>query len=72
MSEENVTKYRCERCGHIEEVPMKPGVLGGTKKAKRPASWGNDKENIVLYCPGCLKAYNEGYASWFTEFMKNL
>ena len=72
MTEETVTKYRCDKCGTIEEVLPKKGLLGGAKKTERPASWGTDKEEQKLFCAKCHKQYKEGYQKWFSNFMKGL
>jgi NAD-dependent dihydropyrimidine dehydrogenase PreA subunit len=70
MSEETVTKYRCDKCGVIEEVHPKKGFFGGSKKTVKPASWGTDKEDLSLFCAKCYKEYKEGYARWYASFMK--
>jgi NAD-dependent dihydropyrimidine dehydrogenase PreA subunit len=70
MEEETVTKYRCEKCGVVEEVHPKKSLLGGIKKTVKPASWGTDKEGLHIFCAKCYKQYNEGYLAWFSGFMK--
>jgi hypothetical protein len=70
MTEEMVTKYRCDRCGHVEEVPMSVGLLGMTRKPAPPASWGPDLLQKVKFCAGCYKEYQDGYMHWFEAFMK--
>lgn len=69
MTEEMVTKYKCDRCGHTEEIAMSQGMFG-VKKAKPPASWGNDLRGKVLLCAGCFKDYSKEYGAWFASFMR--
>jgi hypothetical protein len=69
MTAEMVTKFKCDRCEHIEEVKVEQGFLG-PRKPKPPASWGSDLQGKKMFCPRCNKAYDDGYERWFNSFMK--
>lgn len=68
MGEEVVTKYKCDKCGVVEEIVLKKGMFG-IKKAERPETWGTDKDNKNIFCAKCHKAYEERYEQWYVGFL---
>lgn len=69
MVEEIVTKFRCDRCGHVDEVVMTSGFFGVIFRKPAPPGWGSDTQAKRMLCAKCYTAYQQQYAAWFNAWM---
>ena len=69
MAEEIVTKFRCDRCDHIDEVVLESGFFGVVFKKPAPPGWGSDKDHKRILCDKCYSEYQQKYSAWFNAWM---
>ncbi|MBN1860397.1 MAG: hypothetical protein JW840_02925 [Candidatus Thermoplasmatota archaeon] len=69
MAEEIVTKFRCDRCDHVEEVVMTSGFFGIVLKKPAPPGWGSDRKGGLMLCAHCYTEYQQQYTAWFNAWM---